>query len=180
MQSITDTTTPIDELEESILLFFIKSKSKTIKLETILDTFRRYQSHTIMKAIVKLCEDDILIVLRDTTVMVNNYPLFIQYFMRFKRITTAYLLYFIIMQNKQNIRSKRNAVFNYKMFLIPKLVDDFNIDKVFLLFYKKENYRFYNAMKELRAKGLLTKKRNKYYNFIYSKIDPMLLEFLIS
>ncbi|GBC73942.1 hypothetical protein HRbin04_01351 [archaeon HR04] len=179
MQAITNTTTPIDELEESILLFFVKSKSRSIKLETILDTFRRYQSHIVMKAIVKLCEEGYFVVLKDTTVMVNNYPLFIQHFMQFKRIDTAYLLYFIIMQNIQNIRAKRDAVFNYKMFLIPKFTEDFDIVKTILLFYKKEDYRFYNAIYELRKNGLLIKKKRMYYDFIYSKIDPTLLEFLI-
>lgn len=183
MSSITNTsntnTTSKDELEESILSLFVQRKSKSIKLETILDTFSDYRSHVIMKAVAKLCEEGCLLVLRDTTVVVNNYPLFIQHFMRFERIATAYLLYFIIKHNKQNIKSKRDVVFNYKIFFIPKFINDIDIDKVLLFFYRKEDQKFYKTINELRKRGLLEKKRSKYYDFIYSKIDPMLLEFLV-
>ena len=180
MQSIANTTstTPTDELERSILLFFVQQKRRSVRPEELFDMFRRYKPYLVMKAVVNLCEQDYLIILNDAMIEINNYPLLIQYFMRFKRIATAYLLYFLIVQNRTKIRTRSKAVFTYDMFFAPRMIESTHIVEVITFVLNKRNKKLFHAKDELLERGILIKESNRHYIFNYEKIDPMLLDFL--
>lgn len=169
----------LSELEKDILLFFVQSMQREMKLKTILINYHgKYQQYIVMEAIVKLCKLGYLLLHTDTTVTFDNPPLLLQTFMNFERITTAQLLYFIIVQNRSTIKKHETATFNRKMFLIPRLADNRHISHILTL-YCTTKEEIHKSTYELVKRGLLYKKGRLNYVFDYNRLDPMLLEYLV-
>lgn len=170
-------TVTLNRLERDILYLFLTRKRDSLSMQDIAQEFYIYGVHTLLRAIVRLCEHGILLVLSDLTVVLDNIPLLLQTFLRFKRNTTAYLLYFLFKENEHAIKVGKEARLDEKMFILPRYGDTYTVD-IFLLYYKK-NKMLYNAIGELKERNLLTYKRKNVYIFNYKILDPLLLDFLL-